>query len=117
MPVKLESDPGLADERAVLFSGGWTYRGDIIELAPIEDRRIRVSMLREDVEFRNGSPYVRVGAQAQAIDIPEDSPVAAVKGDATHSDCSEHRTCCVGGTEYCCDTRKVVGDCKGFWSC
>jgi hypothetical protein len=117
MPVEVKFASALAQTRAVLFLGTWTEQGDTIELAPNVDPRITVVMHREDVEFRNGAPYVRVGAYALSIDIPPDSLVLAIKGDTAIADCSGGRTCCIGGAEYCCETRKQVGECKGYWSC
>lgn len=116
MSVEVESSPGLAEARAVPFRGTWELRGDVIHLTPFDDLRITVTMRTKDVEIRSGLAYVRIGAVAE-FDIPADSAIAGVKASEGHSDCGGGKTRCVGETEYCCDSNRSVGSCKGGWTC
>jgi uncharacterized protein (DUF779 family) len=31
--------------------------------------------------------------------------------------CHGQGTCCIGSTEYCCDTGELIGSCDDFWRC
>jgi len=101
----------------VQFNGSASSRGDDVILVPLDDARVSVTMLAEDVQYMGKAVFVRVGASGKSVDIPADSdnyPVRPAEG----SECRGAGTRCVGGVEFCCDTgKKVRGNCPRNWRC
>lgn len=83
-------------------------------LNPLIDNSVMIELESDDVLLVGEKVFVRVGARATRIRIPDDSRINKAPSKESEPKCGG-RSRCVGGVEFCC-TNDVAGGCNGYWN-
>lgn len=104
----------------IRFAGSAVNTGNTWVLSPTEDESAILELLANDVRRQFADVVVRVGAiivNHEALKgygtqgVPMSSSLAAM------SECEDNSTACIGNTEICCHTGRIIGSCDGYWGC
>jgi hypothetical protein len=125
--ITVQTTPeGFRDSEWVLFSGKIEQVNEReLHLVPDDQLAIRLLAAKDDVtrlRDMDGTEriFLRIGAMLRGISVRNDvwpRQYTPVSGNRMSEACPGGATMCSGGTEICCKTRIVAGQCYGSWSC
>ncbi|MHC2585443.1 hypothetical protein [Bradyrhizobium diazoefficiens] len=96
-------------------------RNNLVELAPLEDEKLRIFFSSDDVrldfdETGNKRVSIRVKCRYVELRILPGSRYADRKVGEVDQDCAAGSEC-ISGTKFCCGTHENVGYCDGETRC
>ena len=113
-------DPDLKPETKpewIRFEGTADVTLNKVVLRPFRDETIQLHFRRRDVQVTPSFVAIRKKAQALSISIPDESVIHHEVPGTFSPHCGAYGSMCIGRVEICCDNRKVVNSCAGFWPC
>lgn len=100
------------------FEGTREIADEYSILRPANDRKVAIAFADADVRESNGRVEIRKGAYWLSIEV---SPFSLLRLRPTATrvrrECNNNLTTCIGATEFCCNSGKVLGKCTGYWKC
>jgi hypothetical protein len=110
----------LTGDSWIPFEGSAESDGDIVILRPSVDESATLELPASDVREQDGQVEVRLGASILNVDALKGYGQQAASMSSSfgaRKQCDYNSTACIGNTEMCCHTGKIIGRCDGYWGC